>query len=99
ITGYEAHEVLGQRLNILSSGRHGQEFFQDMWAAIESSGTWEGDIWNRRKNGEIYAERLIINTSYDDDGSPRYRIGLFSDITKQKEADAYIWRQANYDQL
>lgn len=99
ITGYEAHEVLGQRLNILSSGRHGQEFFQDMWAAIESSGTWEGDIWNRRKNGEIYAERLIINTSYDDDGSPLHRIGLFSDITKQKEADAYIWRQANYDQL
>jgi diguanylate cyclase (GGDEF)-like protein/PAS domain S-box-containing protein len=99
ITGYASEEVIGKRLNILSSGRHDESFYRDMWHSIQTTGTWEGDIWNRRKNGEVYAERLIINTCYDDDGAPRYRIGLFSDITKQKEADAFIWRQANYDHL
>src|SRR5690606_12951135 len=99
ITGYQPEEVIGKRLNLLSSGRHDADLYRQMWTSIQNTGSWEGDIWNRRKNGEIYAERLIINTSYDDDGMPRYRIGLFSDITKQKEADAYIWRQANYDQL
>lgn len=99
ITGYTPEEVIGKRLNILSSGRHDESFYRAMWHSIQTTGTWEGDIWNRRKNGEIYAERLIINTCYDDDGAPRYRIGLFSDITKQKKADAFIWRQANYDHL
>lgn len=99
ITGYQPEEVIGKRLNLLSSGRHDADFYRQMWTSIQNTGSWEGDIWNRRKNGEIYAERLIINTSYDDDGMPRYRIGLFSDITKQKEADAFIWRQANYDHL
>ncbi|NLC37453.1 MAG: EAL domain-containing protein [Alcaligenaceae bacterium] len=99
ITGYGQEEVVGKRLNILSSGRHDAAFYQNMWTAINTTGTWEGDIWNRRKNGEIYAERLSINTCYDDDGVPLYRIGLFSDITKQKEANAFIWQQANYDHL
>lgn len=99
ITGYHPEEVIGKKLNLLSSGRHDAAFYQGMWSTLHQTGAWEGDIWNRRKNGEIYAERLIINTSYDDDGAPRYRIGLFSDITKQKEADAFIWRQANYDHL
>lgn len=99
ITGYQAEEVIGKRLNILSSGRHDAAFYREMWHAIQTTGRWEGDIWNRRKDGEIYVERLIVNTCYDDDGAPRYRIGLFSDITKQKEADAFIWRQANYDHL
>jgi len=99
ITGYEADEVIGKKLNILSSGRHDDAFYQRMWSSLEKTGTWEGDVWNCRKSGEIYAQRLIVNTSYDDDGAPRYRIGLFSDITRQKEADAFIWRQANYDYL
>jgi len=99
ITGYQPEEVLGRRLNILSSGRHDEAFYQAMWADIHATGSWEGDIWNRRKNGEIYAERLMINTCSDDNGEPRYRIGLFSDITAQKEADALMWRQANYDLL
>lgn len=99
ITGYQPEEVIGKKLSILSSGRHDAAFYQKMWAAIHTTGSWEGDIWNRRKNGEIYAERLTVNTCCDDDGAPRYRIGLFSDITKQKEASAFIWRQANYDHL
>jgi len=99
ITGYLPEEVIGKRLNVLSSGRHDADFYRRMWSALESTGSWEGDIWNRRKNGEIYAQRLIINTSYDDDGAPRHRIGLFSDITQKKKAEDFIWRQANYDQL
>ena len=99
ITGYQPEEVIGKRLNILSSGRQDPAFYQAMWAQINATGQWEGDVWNQRKNGEIYAERLIINTCYDDDGSPRYRIGLFSDVTKRKEADDFIWRQANHDYL
>ena len=99
ITGFEEAEVVGRRLNILSSGRHDAKFYQLMWSSINATGTWEGDIWNRRKNGEIYAERLVVNTFFDNDGQPRYRIGLFSDITKQKEANAFVWRQANYDFL
>ena len=99
ITGYELAEVVGQKLSVLSSGRHDVGFYKKMWGSIQSTGAWEGDIWNRRKNGEIYAERLAVNTYYDDDGAPRYRIGLFSDITKQKENNAFIWRQANYDHL
>lgn len=99
ITGYELSEILGRRLNILSSGRHDADFYKKMWKSILTTGAWEGDIWNRRKNGEIYAERLSVNTYYDDDGAPRYRIALFSDITKEKETNAFIWRQANYDHL
>lgn len=99
ITGYSAEEVVGAKLSILSSGRHDTAFYQAMWHSLLNSGKWQGDIWNRRKNGEEYAERLTINTSYNEDGSVRCRIGLFSDITKKKQSDAFIWRQANYDHL
>src|SRR5690606_18910117 len=67
ITGYQPEEVIGKRLSILSSGRHDPAFYQAMWAQLNATGQWEGDVWNTRKNGEIYAERLIINTCYDDD--------------------------------
>lgn len=99
ITGYGADEVVGSRLSLLSSGRHDKAFYQAMWNSLQNNGKWQGDIWNRRKNGEEYAERLTINTSYNDDGSIRCRVGLFSDITQRKQSDAFIWRQANYDHL
>lgn len=99
ITGFSAEEVIGSRLSVLSSGRHDKAFYQAMWNSLENTGKWQGDIWNRRKNGEEYAERLTINTSYNDDGSIRCRVGLFSDITQRKRSDAFIWRQANYDHL
>ncbi len=99
ITGYSAEETIGRKLSILSSGRHDRAFYEAMWHSLNNTGKWQGDIWNRRKNGEEYAERLTINTSYDDDGSVHCRVGLFSDITKKKQSDAFIWRQANYDHL
>ncbi|WP_158238559.1 EAL domain-containing protein [Pollutimonas subterranea] len=99
ITGYSAEEVIGSKLSLLSSGRHDKTFYEAMWNSLQTTGKWQGDIWNRRKNGEEYAERLTVNTSYNDDGSIRCRVGLFSDITQRKQSDAFIWRQANYDHL
>ncbi len=99
ITGYTAEEVIGKRLNLLSSGRQDKTFYQSMWHALATTGSWQGELWNRRKNGEEYAERLSINTSYDEQGRVRCRIGLFSDITKKKTSEAVIWKQANYDHL
>lgn len=99
ITGYALDEVLGNRLNILSSGRHDEVFYRNMWKTLIATGHWHGEIWNRRKNGDEYAESLTINTSYNEDGSVRCRIGVFSDITQKKHNEEVIWRQANYDYL
>ncbi len=99
ITGYSLDEVVGRRISVLSSGRHDAAFFRAMWRSIRRSGSWEGEIWNRRKNGEEYAERLTISTSYNDDGSVRCRVGLFSDVTEKKRRDERIWHQAHYDYL
>jgi len=99
ITGYEAADVVGRRLNILSSGRHGKDFYEAMWRQLAQTGRWSGDLWNRRKTGEEFVERLTINTSYNDDGSVNCRIGLFSDVTETRRREASIWRQANYDHL
>ena len=99
MTGYTAEEVIGQSPKILSSGRQDAAFYRAMWNSINNTGQWRGEIWNRRKNGEVYAELLTINTIYNDDGSVHRRVALFSDITDQKDAEALILTQANYDLL
>jgi diguanylate cyclase (GGDEF)-like protein/PAS domain S-box-containing protein len=99
MTGYSAEEVVGRNPSILSSGRQNQSFYVAMWQTIKATGKWQGEIWNRRKNGEVYAEWLSINTIFNKDGSVNRRVGLFSDITKQKENEQLIWKQANLDEL
>lgn len=99
ITGFAPHEIVGRKMSFLSSGLHDAEFYDEMWASITRTGTWRGEIWNRRKNGEQFVEQLSINTSYDDTGDVQYRVGLFSDVTKRKKAEAIIWRQAHFDFL
>ena len=99
LTGYALDEVLGQPVSLLSSGRHDADFYRLMWRSILNSGKWEGEIWNRRKNGEFFPEFLRINTLYDKNGQPSRRFGIFADITRQKKAQDQIWRQANYDSL
>ena len=99
LSGFAPHEAIGQHTNLLKSGRNSREFYQAMWHALKTVGHWEGEIWNRRKNGEEYAEWLTISTIYADDGSVQGRVGMFSDITDQKRAEAIIWRQANFDSL
>lgn len=99
LTGYTHEEIIGKTHKILSSGLQDDAFYRAMWQAINTIGRWQGEIINRRKNGEIYVEWLTINTIFNDDGSIHRRIGLFSDITKKKETEALIWKQANFDTL
>ena len=98
-TGYREDEVLGQTPKLLSSGRQGADFYESMWRELNNNGSWQGEIWNRRKNGEEYAEWLTINTIFDKNNQVYRRVALFADITEKKEAEALIWSQANYDHL
>lgn len=99
ITGYSLNEVIGKNPNILSSGRHDRAFYQAMWEEIETSGQWVGEIWNRRKTGEVYPERLSINTIQNPDGTVHRRIAIFNDITDRNAALEKIEQLAFYDQL
>lgn len=99
LTGYAQEEVVGKTPKFLRSGRHDQAFYQAMWRQIDSIGCWQGEIWNRRKGGQIYPERLTINTVFDGKNLPQRRVALFSDITQEKQTEELIWKQANFDAL
>ncbi|MDP1524381.1 MAG: diguanylate cyclase [Rhodocyclaceae bacterium] len=99
LTGYGPQDVIGGNPRLLNSGRHDPEFFRSMWESIQTTGAWQGEIWNRRKNGELYAQWVRINTVFNADGSVRQRVALLSDITRRKLAEEEIWRQANFDAL
>ena len=99
LTGYSAQEAIGQTPQMLSSGRHDKGFFKAMWGTLKKTGHWQGEIWNRRKNGMIVAEWLTISAVTAPDGSITHYIGTFSDITENKDAVAEIHRLAYYDPL
>ncbi|PIR00764.1 MAG: hypothetical protein COV66_04885 [Nitrospinae bacterium CG11_big_fil_rev_8_21_14_0_20_45_15] len=96
-TGYKQDEVLGKDPRILSSGRHDREFFAEMWESLNTTGSWEGEIYDRRKNGEIYPKRLSITSAFKEDGSLYRRVALFYDISEKKKSEELIWKQANFD--
>ncbi|TMP08742.1 diguanylate phosphodiesterase [Pseudoalteromonas sp. S3178] len=98
-TQYSKEEVIGKTSHILSSGKHPKEFYQQMWAELRSTGRWQGEIINRKKNGDIYTEWLKIDTVYDDKKIPTRRVAIFTDITDKKQADETIWRQTHFDHL
>ncbi len=99
ITGYTREEVIGHTPRILSSGRHGEEFYQSMRHELTTRGSWQGEVWNRHKNGSLYVEKLSITTVCDsDDGSLHY-VALFSDITELKEHQQQLEHMAHYDAL
>lgn len=98
-TGYSMDEVLGKTPNLLNSGKQTPEFYKKMWNALDTFGHWDGELWNKRKNGELYAEWLSIKTIFNEDGSKRMNLAIFSDVTQKKQADELIWNQANYDSL
>lgn len=83
-TGYSEAEVLGRDPRMLQSGLQDQDFFREMWRKIRDAGHWQGEIWNRRKNGEIFPEWLTIDTVYAGNGSVHQYVALFSDITEKK---------------
>ena len=99
VTGYTTEEVLHRNPSVLNSGRQDAEFYRALWLELEQTGRWQGEIWNRRKNGEEFAEWLTINTIVDAHGRVNRHVALFSDITEKKRMDALIWTQANYDPL
>ncbi|MFC3853606.1 EAL domain-containing protein [Salinispirillum marinum] len=99
ITGYAESDVIGQNPKILSSGRHDDEFYRAMWQCIKEQGTWSGDIWNKRKSGEIYAEHAVINAVYDPSGNISHYIASFSDVTEQLNAQEQAHRLAYFDSL
>jgi diguanylate cyclase (GGDEF)-like protein/PAS domain S-box-containing protein len=99
MTGYRLDEVVGQTPNILHSDRHDQAFYQAMWQEINATGKWQGEVWDRHKNGEIYPKWLSINTTSGKDGAAERRVALFYDITEKKKSEDVMWRQANFDSL
>ncbi|MCB1906141.1 MAG: EAL domain-containing protein [Rhodocyclaceae bacterium] len=99
ITGYLASEVIGRTPHILSSGEHSREFYDNLWQTIDRKGCWQGEIKNRRKNGQNYVEHLSINVIRDASGKIHRHIGVFRDITDIKLAQQTIERQATYDSL
>lgn len=99
ITGYSPEEVIGKNPRLLSSGRHDRQFYADMWTCISATGAWKGEIWNRRKNGEIYPERLAITAVKDAHGVVTNYVGSISDITLHKAAEEEIRSLAFYDPL
>ncbi|NJD05058.1 MAG: diguanylate cyclase, partial [Methylococcaceae bacterium] len=99
ITGYSHEEALGRNPKLLSSGRHDRDYYAGLWASLHQSGHWQGEIWNRRKSGEIYAEWLSISVVKDRHGKVTHHIAIFSDISIYKEATRHIEFLAHYDPL
>ena len=99
ITGYDAEDVIGKDPKILKSGQHDSAFYQAMWHEIDSTGCWKGELWNRKKNGDIFVVLSSINTIFNPDGSVQRRVALISDITEKKKSEELVWQQANFDAL
>ncbi|MBK7422374.1 MAG: EAL domain-containing protein [Propionivibrio sp.] len=99
ITGYSRDEVVGRNSRILSSGRQEKSFYAALWRDLTEKGYWYGEIWNRRKNGEVYAEMLTISAVRDVEGKTRQYVALFSDITALKEHARQLEHLAHYDSL
>ena len=99
ITGYAAEEVLGHTPAILKSGRHDAAFYAAMWEVILRDGSWHGEIWNRRKNGEVYPEQLTITAAKGSNGETTHYVATLRDITERKAAEDEIFYLAFYDAL
>ncbi len=99
ITGYGQDELIGQDPGILASGRQDKSFYQRMWQCIEQTGRWRGEVWNRKKSGEFYAEILTISAIKDEQGEITNYLGLFADITEIKNTERKLEDLAHYDSL
>lgn len=99
VTGYSADEVMGRNPSVLASGKQDRDFYQAMWGELNQQGRWQGEIWNQRKNGEVYPEWLSIRAVRDEDGKVSRYIGIFTDIGERKKAEERIHQLANYDVL
>jgi diguanylate cyclase (GGDEF)-like protein/PAS domain S-box-containing protein len=99
ITGYSRGEAIGQNLCFLSSGKQDAAFYAAMWSTLTVQGHWSGEIWNRRKDGEVYAELFTINSVRDAQGKTQQYVAMFSDITAIKAHQSQLERMAHFDVL
>lgn len=99
ITGYTVEEVIGKNPRLLSSGRQNKTFYETMWAELKKNGYWQGEMWNRRKSGDIYPQLLTISTIYNEQRQPTRHIGLFVDITQLRQDQAQLEFMAHHDPL
>ncbi|CAA7621917.1 EAL domain-containing protein [Magnetospirillum sp. SS-4] len=99
ITGFEAEEAVGKTPRILKSDHHDQAFYEGMWHVLTETGQWSGEIWNRRKDGDVFLERQTINMIRDDEGRPYRFVAVFSDITEMRRKDDRIRHLAFHDAL
>jgi diguanylate cyclase (GGDEF)-like protein/hemerythrin-like metal-binding protein/PAS domain S-box-containing protein len=99
VTGYTKNEVIGKNPKILASGKQTENFYRDMWDMIKSNGYWDGELLNKRKNGEIYSQELKVNSVADTNGVIDHYVALFSDISEKKKSEEIIIKQANFDSL
>jgi diguanylate cyclase (GGDEF)-like protein/PAS domain S-box-containing protein len=99
ITGYSHEDAIGKNPKFLSSGKQSPVFFTDMWQTLDQQGHWQGEIWNRKKEGVLYAELLTISSILDEEGNILQYVGLFSDITHSKQQQERLEQMAHYDVL
>jgi len=99
ITGYQCEDVMGQRPSLFKSGRHSAHFYQQMFQALESTGEWSGEIWNRRKSGEVYPQWQTIRVIHDDQGQVSHYVAVFSDISAMKNSEHELAHLAHHDPL
>lgn len=99
ITGYSKEEAIGRTTKLLHSGMHDKSFYEAMWSSLIHNNSWQGEIWNRRKNGEIYPEWLSINKANNPKYNEEFYIAVFTDISTLKETDRKLYFYANHDPL
>ncbi len=99
VTGYTESEVLGRNPRILQSGRQDRDFYRQMWESIARDGRWQGELWNKRKDGRLVPESLTISAVRDAAGNVMHYVGVFSDITEIKRANELLEHQAHHDHL
>ena len=99
LTGYTTEEAIARPASLLKSERHDQAFYRELWDRLKNTGHWQGELWNRRKNGDEYLVRLSISTLYSDSGEAIRRVAMGYDITEKKRMEEIISKQANIDPL
>ena len=99
LTGYSAHEAIGQKPSLIKSDKHDQEFYKNLWNHLSTHGYWQGEVWNRRKNGEVFPVGQTITAITNDDNEITHYVSTFNDITSFKENEERIKKLAFYDPL
>jgi len=99
ITGYASDEVIGRSFKLLRSDRHGEDFFDQLWQRLRSTGRWDGEMWSRRKDGEVFLERRAIDVVCDAEGQTTHYVSVFSDVTQDYHKDQQLLHQALHDPL